>query len=168
MRPDLGDAIRQLAYGRPTQQIPLEAEGLYSPSIGGLWLGANHRGRNWMRKPLTRRTHMGATAKAVAHFLTLLEDSRLVSEAVSHEMRGLMRQAASWFGEGLAKARSPRPPSDIYAKVGVVETLCDCAVVERSAGGRRIRYAAVALTAPNPATLHRLIVKLDDYVLGAP
>jgi hypothetical protein len=146
----------------------LEAEGLYEPTRGGLWLGANYGGRNWKIEPLSRRTHMGATAKSVAHFLTLLEDSRLVSEAASHEMRGLMRLAGTWFGEGLGKARPPRPIADIYGKVGLMGTLHDCAVIERSVGGRRIRYAAVALTAKSAATLHQLTVKLDDYVSSGP
>jgi hypothetical protein len=146
----------------------LEAEGLYEPGRGGLWLGANYGGRNWKLEPSSRRTHMGATAKSVAHFLTLVEDSRLVSEAASHEMRELMRMAGTWFGEGLQKARPPRSMSDHYGKVGVVDMLCDCAVIERSVTGRRIRYAAVALSAPSAATLHKLIVKLDDYVQSGP
>lgn len=146
----------------------LEAEGLYEPGRGGLWLGANYGGRNWKIEPSSRRTHMGATAKSVAHFLTLLEDSRLVSEAASHEMRELMRMAGTWFGEGLLKARPPRQMTDHYGKVGVVDTLCDCAVIERSAAGRRIRYAAVALSAPSADTLHKLIVKLDDYIQSGP
>lgn len=145
----------------------LEAEGLYEPGRGGLWLGANYGGRNWKIEPVSRRTHMGATAKSVAHFLTLLEDSRLVSEGASNEMRGLMRLAGTWLGEGLGKARPPRPINDIYGKVGLMGTLHDCAVIERSAGGRRIRYAAVVLTAKDATTIHKLVVALDDYIQSA-
>jgi hypothetical protein len=146
----------------------LAAEGLYSDQFGGLWLGANYAGRHWMLEPISRKTHQGATAKAVAHFLTLLEENRLVDPDSSEEMRVLMRLPGSWFYEGLGKARPPRDnTSDFYAKVGLMGTFHDCAVVERPAEGKTIRYAAVALTAPSAAVLHKLIVKLDDYILAA-
>src|SRR5262249_2364952 len=65
----------------------LAAEGWYNQELGGLWLGGNYAGRDWMLEPRTKLTHMGATAKAVAAFLTLLEDSRLVNSDASDEMR---------------------------------------------------------------------------------
>lgn len=145
----------------------LETDGLYSKQFGGLWLGGNYAGRNWMREPQTHRTHMGATAKATAAFLTLLEDGRLVSPAASGEMRDLMRRAGSWFQEGLARAKPPRQITDIYAKVGLMGTHHDCAVIERSQDGKRIRYAAVVLGAPNAQVIRDLAVQLDDYVLAS-
>jgi Beta-lactamase enzyme family len=145
----------------------LETDGLYSREFGGLWLGGNYAGRNWMREPRTRLTHMGATAKAVAAFLTLLEDSRLVSPEASDEMRAIMRLAGSWFAEGLDRARPPRPITDIYAKVGLMGTHHDCAVIERSANGKRIRYAAVVLGASSAQIIRDLAVKLDDYIIAA-
>lgn len=146
----------------------LAAEGLYSDEYGGLWLGGNYNGRNWMIEPISKKTHMGATAGAVASFLTLLDGDRLVNSQASDEMRKLMRQAGSWFFEGLGKARPPRNSvSDMYAKVGLMGTHHDCAVIERPAGGRTIRYAVVALTAPSASVLHQLIVKLDDYILAS-
>jgi hypothetical protein len=145
----------------------LETDGLFSRQFGGLWLGGNYVGRNWMREPLTRRTQMGATAKATAHFLTLLEDSRLVSPEASDEMRVIMRLAGSWFQEGLARAKPPRPISDIYAKVGLMGTYHDCAVIQRSQDGKLIRYAAVVLGAPGAQVIRDLAVKLDDYILGS-
>jgi hypothetical protein len=145
----------------------LAAEGLYSAEFGGLWLGGNYAGKNWMLEPRTKLTHVGATANAVAEFLTLLEDSRLVSTDASDEMRHIMGLAGSWFQEGLAKARPPRPITNIYAKVGLKGTLHDCAVIERSAGGKRIRYAAVVLGAPSAKVIRDLAVKLDDYILAS-
>ena len=146
----------------------LAAEGLYSDEYGGLWLGGNYNGRNWMIEPISKKTHMGATAGAVASFLTLLDGDRLVNSQASDEMRKLMRQAGSWFFEGLGKARPPRNSvSDMYAKVGLMGTHHDCAVIERPAGGRTIRYAVVALTAPSTGVIHQLIVKLDDYILAS-
>jgi len=145
----------------------LAAEGLFSGQFGGLWLGGNYHGRNWEVEPINRKTHMGATAKAVAAFLTLLEDSRLVSPDASKEMRRIMRLAGSWFEEGLSKANPPRTTSDAYAKVGLLGTYHDCAVITRSTQGRTIRYAAVGLGAPSAEVLRQLIVKLDDYILAS-
>jgi len=110
---------------------------------------------------------MGATAKAVAAFLTLLEDSRLVSTDASDEMRDIMGLAGSWLEEGLAKAKPPRPTTNIYAKVGLMGTFHDCAVIERSASGKAIRYAAVVLGAPSAQVIRNLVVKLDDYILAS-
>lgn len=145
----------------------LAAEGLYSAEFGGLWLGGNYAGRDWMLEPRTKLTHMGATAKAVAAFLTLLETSRLVSPDASHEMRHIMGLAGSWFEEGLDRAKPPRPVARIYAKVGLMGTFHDCAVIERSASGKAIRYAVVVLGAPAAQVIRNLVVKLDDYILAS-
>src|SRR5215469_2687769 len=144
----------------------LAAEGLYDEELGGLWLGGNYAGRDWMLEPRTKLTHMGATARAVAAFLTLLEDSRLVSTDASDEMRDIMALAGSWFEEGLAKARPPRALTSIYAKVGLMGTFHDCAVIERSAGGKSIRYAIIVLGAPGAQVIRDLAVKVDDFILA--
>jgi hypothetical protein len=147
----------------------LAADGLYSFEDGGLWLGGNYAGRNWMPEPRTKLTHMGATAEVVAKFLTLLEDNRLVSAAASTEMRRIMALAGTWFYEGLARARPPRAVNSAYAKVGIYGgKYHDCAVLERASGdGRFIRYAAVVLGAPDPQIIRNIAVKLDDYVLAS-
>lgn len=143
----------------------LAAEGLYSSDHGGLWLGANYQGRVWRREPKIS-TAQGATAKAVAAFLTLLEENRLVNAKASESMRQLMR-GGSWFYEGLAKARPPRNTQSGYAKVGLFGTYHDCAVIERSTpDGVRLRYAIVGLGARSPADLHRLVIGLDDFIIA--
>ncbi|MCK9605751.1 MAG: serine hydrolase [Methylomonas sp.] len=147
----------------------LEAEALYSFNAGGLWLGGNYAGRNWIPEPRTKLTHQGATAKTVAKFLALLEDNRLVSPAASKEMRRIMGLAGTWFVEGLMRARPPRNVNSAYAKVGIYGgKYHDCAVIERgSVDGRLIRYAVVVLGASSPQIIRELAVKLDDYVLAS-
>jgi hypothetical protein len=146
----------------------LAADGLYSFQNGGLWLGGNYAGRNWMPEPKTKLTHMGATARAVARFLTLLEDSRLVSPQASADMRDTMALAGTWFFEGLDRARPKRPVQSVYAKVGIYGgKYHDCAVLERAARGTKIRYAAVVLGAIDPQIIRDLAVRLDDYVLAS-
>jgi hypothetical protein len=145
----------------------LEAEGLWSQELGGLWLGTDYSGGNWKIEPRTQRTHVGATAVGVATFLTLLEDDRLVGPQASDEMRGIMRLAGTWAGEGLDRARPRRPVLDVYGKVGIVKEFNDCAVVERQHNGSRIRYASVVLSATNPQIIRDLVVKLDDYIVAS-
>jgi Beta-lactamase enzyme family len=147
----------------------LAAEGLYDSTSGGLWLGGNYAGRNWMPEPRTKLTHMGATAEAVAKFLSLLEDDRLVSADASAEMRRIMALAGTWFQEGLSRAKPRRAVNSAYAKVGIYGgRYHDCAVLERtSKEGRAIRYAAVVLGASDPQIIRNIAVKLDDYVLAS-
>lgn len=147
----------------------LESDGLYSRENGGLWLGGNYAGRNWMPEPRTKLTHQGATAKSVAKFLSLVEDNRLVSPDASAEMRRIMGLAGTWFVEGLKRAKPARSVISSYAKVGIYGgKYHDCAVMERGAtGGRFVRYAAVVLGASDPQIIRDLAVKLDDYVVAS-
>jgi Beta-lactamase enzyme family len=145
----------------------LKAEGLFSDEFGGLWLGSNYQGRNWKKEPIKNITHMGATAKSVAMFLSLLEEGRLVGSAPSTEMRKIMALAGTWFNEGLLRARPIRAGATAYAKVGLMGDCHDCAVIERVANGKTIRYAAVCLKARDPQVIRDLAVKLDDYVVAS-
>lgn len=146
----------------------LEAEGLYSAEGGGLWLGGNYAGRNWMPEPRTKLTHQGATAASVANFLTLLETGRLVSPAASTEMRRIMSLAGTWFVEGLTRARPSRSVNSAYAKVGIYGRYHDCAVIQRGSNtGHSIRYAAVVLGATDPQIIRELGVKFDDFILSS-
>jgi hypothetical protein len=145
----------------------LAAEGLFSKDLGGLWLGGNYQGRNWKKEPVNNNTHMGATAYAVAKFLSLLEEGRLVGEFPSEMMRWVMGHAGTWFGEGLRNARPSRAASAAYGKVGIYGAYHDCAVIERSTKGRRIRYAAVCLKAKDPQIIREIAVKLDDYIVAS-
>lgn len=144
----------------------LEAEGLYVPGRGGIWLGANYAGRAWMVEPSKKLTFQGATASSVARFLTLLEDDRLISADDSADMRDIMRLAGTWLEQGLSRAKPPRPIIDIYAKIGLYGTSHDCGVIQRSDHGKPIRYAAVILGAPDPQVIRDLVVKLDDYIIA--
>jgi hypothetical protein len=82
-------------------------------------------------------------------------------------MRDIMRLAGTWAGEGVTRARPPRPILDAYGKVGIVHDFNDCAVVERSHKGNRIRYASVVLSASDPQIIRNLVVKLDDYIIAS-
>lgn len=145
----------------------LAAEGLYVPGKGGLWLGGNFAGNNWLKEPVSKLTHMGGTAQMVGNFLTQIENNALVNRQASIDMRALLSKAGTWAGEGLTQAKPSRPVVSIYGKVGLMGTAHDCAVVERSTAGKGIRYACVILTAPNPQVIRDLVVALDDYVIAS-
>jgi hypothetical protein len=147
----------------------LAAEGLFSRTYGGLWLGANYNGKNWKKEPITNITHIGATATATARFLTLLEDNRLVSPEASVEMRRLMGQAGSWYRGALSD--DGRTPTRSYAKVGVAvggndkfQVFSECAVFERAASGVGFRYGLVGLSGRSADILGELAVRADEYV----
>lgn len=147
----------------------LQWEGLQSGVPGrsgfrGLSLTLDYGGNSWGGGD-GGAVAQGATAAAVAAFLTALENRNLVSEQASDEMTDHMLAASSWMRSGLV-ARG-RTPSRIYAKIGVFGTYSEGAVIERVSGGAGLRrYAAVVLGAANFELLERAAVNLDIISAG--
>jgi hypothetical protein len=146
----------------------LQWEGLQSGKIGqrgfrGLSLSLDYGGNSWGGGD-GGAVAQGATAKAVAAFLTALENQNLVSKDASIEMTSHMLAASSWMKSGLAS--KGRMPSSIYAKIGVFGTYSEGAVIERIGGSGIRRYAAVVLGAANFEVLEKAAVNLDIIHAG--
>lgn len=143
----------------------LKAEGLQGGRLGkGLSFALDYGGNIWSAG-LGGPTVQGATAKAVAAFLTALQTRNLVSETASNEMYDHMLLASSWFKAGLAE--KGRAPLRTIAKIGVFGGYSEGAIIERHAG-KFFRYAAVVLGAPNYEVLWRAVVNLDILMQGKP
>ena len=145
----------------------LQWEGLQSGTPGqtgfrGLSLSLDYGGNSWGSGD-GGAVAQGATAKAVAAFLTALENRNLVSEEASDEMTSHMLAASSWMRSGLVAAG--RTPSSIYGKIGVFGTYSEGAVIEQIAKGIR-RYAAVVLGGANFEVLEKATVNLDIISAG--
>jgi hypothetical protein len=162
---------------------------LYNPKRGGgLWEGASHRGTTWQRSfvPGTGRSapaFQNSTPAAVASFMTLLAQGRLVNAASSKAMLDLMskRKSAtfgsftrSFLGEGLRfvspGTRSPRfrfSLKTIHSKLGIGDFDNDCVLIERDDRSKTLKYAAAAFDDPNVDAdhlLHELAVELDKCI----
>jgi Beta-lactamase enzyme family len=143
----------------------LASERLFDEKSGmGLWIALDYGGHAW-GKHVSGGWAQGATAKAVARFLALLERKKLVDAQSSEEMQEMMSfkgHYGSWF---VNKLRSQgRSSQRAYGKIGLDGTSDDCAVIERKAAGGVIRYAAIGLGAAEPGALEKLIIKLDDCI----
>ncbi len=153
----------------------LADSGLYDATRGGgLWLSWDYGGGRWGGKSdPVGRTVQGATAAAVAGFLTLLAADELVSRTASEQMRELMTESArdnkgytTYFDVGLEKAH--RPPVESLGKVGISRGAHDCAIFKRTtATGVVIRYAAVGIGGWDTQVQQDLIVLLDDCIVNA-
>ncbi len=136
---------------------------LYDPDQnGGLWVGKEYsKASTWRRDPLHNLSH-GATALQVARFYYLLENGRLVSPAMSRQMKLILGKPAIHhkFVKGLEKFR---PGSHIYRKSGTWKQYhADSAIVERN--GRRYIAVALAKSPKGGEWLSRIIVALDDLI----
>lgn len=139
---------------------------LYDPDRnGGLWVGKEYgKSPAWRRDPLHNLSH-GATAIQVARFYYLLETNRLVSAALTVDMKEILSKPAinHKFVKGLKKAH---PDSTIYRKSGSWRQYhADSAIVERD--GRR--YIAVGLVENQAGGqwLTELIVEMDRLIFSA-
>jgi hypothetical protein len=145
----------------------LAAEGFYSDADGGMWLGGDYaKGRSWPAEPKSK-SHQAASPASVARFLTLLEGNQLVSPDASNKMRGLMNN----FYTKRALDANSRPLTMGFGKLGIGVPSSpgyhDGCVVERSVGGKTIRYAVVMLQANVVNfTVVNLALGLDDIVLA--
>ncbi len=131
---------------------------------GGLWVGKDYgKAPAWKRDPLHHLSH-GATAMQVARFYYLLETGRLVSPAMSRQMKAILGEPAIHhkFVKGLEQAGLE---ANIYRKSGTWRDWhADSAIVEHDGH----RYIAVALAhSPNGGKwLSRLIVAMDAIIAG--
>lgn len=155
------------AVGFMTIGSVLMQSGLVHPARGGgLWLRSNY-GPCIEYKKLLRRNHcvkkrygahafapfggstQYATASSLASFFTLLAQGRLVGAKDSKEMLAMLDKSVS---PGNA-TRSPLTetldfsvPTKVFSKLGLVSTFSDVVYVERTVGGKTLRYAAAALS----------------------
>jgi beta-lactamase class A len=142
---------------------------LYDPLLnGGLWIGKSYGGSGgseyWRRDPLSNLSH-AANSLQVTRFFWLLDQGRLVSPRFSAEIKEILSKPGIHhkFVKGLESLPGVR---EIYRKSGTWQDAhCDAALVEHA--GRK--YIAVALMkdAKGGDVLPKLIVKLDDLILGA-
>ena len=148
----------------------LVQSGLWHPARnGGLWLAGNYAGKLWRKSPLGGFTGNG-TAGSLAAFLTLLVRQRLVSVGASTEMRAMLDKN-TYFG---ALTRSPVEgalrnagrASHVWSKLGLLEgrKVFDAAIVERTEGGKALKYAVVILNSVTDAPLATVAVALDDCI----
>jgi V8-like Glu-specific endopeptidase len=161
-------------------------------SRNGLWLSADYLGHDWVKTALEQRTNAAgplltprwasaqgrrrsnvtATAAQVARFMTLLAQGKLVDAAASSEMRALLDKT---HGGIVSYARSAlhavgRRSTAFASKIGYGDDRFshDCALIERSVGGKTLRYVAVGLgSAPSRqrADLRDLFVLLDETIV---
>jgi hypothetical protein len=146
----------------------LQWEGLQFGKLGqrgfrGLSLSLDYGGNSWGSGD-GGAIAQGATAKAVAAFLTALENRNLVSKDASDGMTGHMLLASSWMKSGLTS--KGRTPSSNYGKIGVFGTYSEGAVFEQVGGTGLRRYAAVVLGAANFEVLEAAAVNLDIISAG--
>jgi beta-lactamase class A len=136
---------------------------LYDPEKnGGLWVGKEYaKTPAWKRDPLHHLSH-GATAWQVARFYYLLETGRLVSAAISQQMKSILAHPAikHKFVKGL---EAVQPDSRIYRKSGTWGPYhADSALVEHN--GRRYIAVALAESSRGEQWLQELIVALDQII----
>ncbi len=148
----------------------LQSAGLYDPNSGGIWLGFDYQLKTWSRGPSGKER--GAHALAVARFLTLLAQDKLINRTACIGMKQLMSISRTvennFFKHGLGEKRKP---GKFYEKVGVWDNNNDCAYIERG-DSITLRYVAVGLNSsntldPKGEILKDLIVRLDDCLLSA-
>ena len=167
---------------------------LYNPKRGGgLWEGASHLGTTWQRSfvPGSGRSapdFQNSTPAAIASFLTLLAQNRLVNLASSRAMRELMSKRKTGFGsftrsffeEGLTHVGLKPHPRDVFtstgprfalsathSKLGIGTFHNDCALIARTDRGKVLKYAAAGFDDPlagGPEQLWDLIVELDKCI----
>lgn len=151
--------------------------GLYDPARGGgLWLGADYFGTNWIAAP-AGGARQSATAGSLAALMTLLARNVLVDPTSSLEFQGLLQKEpnpthptiVSFFKNGLKTLPDEGSLVKVLSKVGVHEGDDDCAFIEREVGTganhKTLRYVAIGLRANKSAELQALILELDKCIL---
>jgi hypothetical protein len=169
--------IRDLGFGY-IASVLLQT-GLFDPNRnGGLWLGRDYWRMAWQGLPVNGQS---ATAGSLAAFLVLLMQDRLVSPAASAMMRRMLKKppelgpaTGSWF----QSAFGHQPLRNLFAKVGLAAGVDEIALIERdvrtqvldAATGSTaektlpLRYAVVALRAPDGDVLASLVAELDRCI----
>ncbi|MHA6892361.1 serine hydrolase [Ralstonia pseudosolanacearum] len=161
-----------------------------SGTSNGLWLSADYAGHDWVRtlaeksanasgQKLTPhwatvqgrlKSNITGTAKQVASLLTLMAQDHLIDATSSQDMRALMDKKGtfpgtrSFINEALGGATA-----SLACKIGIGDDGFnhDCGIVERTVGGKYLRYAVVGLGSPpaqNLSDLSKLFVMLDQAI----
>lgn len=179
-----GQCIRPLSY--PYINGALAGAGFFDATKQtGLWLSGDYEGHDWLPangagQPLSPRwrtaqgrgtSNFTATAFQVARLMTLLATNGLVDAAASQAMCGLMT-GADGIGSYIKAALDAdgRATTSVISKIGYGddERSHDCAIVERTVGGKALRYVVVALgsTPRTRSDLDRLVLRLDDIIVA--
>jgi beta-lactamase class A len=134
--------------------------GLYDPRAGGgLWIGKTFGSpRSWHRDPVKGLDH-AASALALARFMTLLAQGKLIDQAASARMKSFL--AGSAMSTKFVRGLEARPRARIFRKSGTwLHWHADAALVER--GDRRYVAAALIVDVHGSEMLEQLIVAFDD------
>jgi hypothetical protein len=122
----------------------------------------------WASAQRRRRSNLTATASQVARFMTLLAQNKLVDANASRDMRELMDVGG--IGS-YAHSAVGRGTTAFAAKIGYGDDRFshDCAIIERTVPGKKLRYVAVGLgSAPERGRtdLSNLFVLLDKTIVA--
>lgn len=186
-----GLCVRALSF--PFINGVLAGAGLFDATHhNGLWLSADYANHDWLPnppgepqanragQPLTPRwqraqgrktSNITGTARQVARFMSRLATGKLVDSTSDQEMIALMT-GASGIGSyiGAALADDGRAAGTVISKIGFGDDSRshDCAIVERSVGGKALRYVVVGLgsTPRSRADLDKLFLRLDDIIVA--
>jgi hypothetical protein len=190
---DLAAATCVRDVGYPYMTALTSQSGLYNPITGGLWLGGDYQdgavAGPWKPSPVGGIVPAG-TAKALATFMTVLAQDRLVDATASADMRDLMEFpktitnlrkdfgdedvfSPSYFVSGLPKPPNGQPRyaniKALHRKIGLIlgATQHEVALVELNEALPR-RYVLVALQAKHTQgeqSLLRVVAETIDYRL---
>lgn len=153
--PQAGELI--IRVGFPFIASVTWQSGLYHPRRGGLWLSSSYGKGEWGGNPIGGVSSANVTALAAASYFTLLAQGRLVDDASSREMTGILRKGCySWL--------FPASLGLVASKCGIwSDYLHDCALIER----RGLRYVVAGLTRTQVSEYSKytqLFVELDRLV----
>lgn len=168
--------------------------GFFDATTGkGLWLSGDYVGHDWVKTAAERTANAAGVALAprwataqgrtksnfvgnalqVGRLMTAMAEDKLVDAAACTEMRTLANQRSGGIGSyaGSALTAVGRSQTALSSKIGFGDDSFshDCAIVERTVGGKHLRYAAVVLgsaPAQNRADLSDLFVLLDAAVVA--
>jgi hypothetical protein len=163
--------------------------GIYDPTRGGgLWLGSDYGAkclklvgepgkrrcvdRVWQawRGALAGGGYLSATPASLVSFMLLLKQGRIVSADGCRRMLELLdkdampgRRTRSPFEEGLEKAFGAGS-TIAFSKLGLTNVWSDVAYLERTAGGKTLRYVAAGLGGRKIEEMWKLIEALDGCI----
>ena len=156
--------LRQVGQANLADILQSPRYKLYDPKVnGGLWVGKEYSSsKAWRRDPLHNISH-GATALQAARFFYLLETGRLVSPALSAQMKEMLSKPGinHKFVKGLM---SVHPDSKIYRKSGSWRRWhADSALVERD--GHKYIMVALAESKQGGSWFPKIAKELDALII---
>jgi hypothetical protein len=126
----------------------------------------------WATAQGRQKSNFVGNALQVGRLMTALAQDTLADPTACADMRKLADQLSGGIGSygGGAPAAAGRAPSKLSSKIGFGDDSFshDCVIVERTANGKALRYAATVLgsaPAQNRKDLSDLFVLLDDAVV---